>query len=199
MTQTRAVKALLSLSVMLAIGFAVTCVIPGCATPGATPIAPPTSLGGLAEGPAPGSHVMPDGSVMMPDGSTLLPDGSTLAPGATPMQPGPATEPTAGHGGGHATPSAEDLAAPAKSYRLEVIPILRQHCAGCHTAGGPGAKALAMFDAAGEPRYTAIKENIGRMLLEIQAGRMPKGKPNALSKEEFDVLDLWGAAEMPDN
>lgn len=191
MPQTHAVKALLGLSVMLAMA--------GCAAPSATPIAPPTSLGGLAEGPVPGSHVMPDGSVMMPDGSTLSPDGTTLQPGGTPMQPGPATAPTAGHAGGHATPSAEDLAAPAKSYRLEVIPILRQHCASCHTAGGPGAKALAMFDAAGEPRYTAIKENIGRMLLEIQAGRMPKGKPNSLSKEEFDVLDLWGAAEMPDN
>jgi mono/diheme cytochrome c family protein len=113
----------------------------------------------------------------------------------------PATAPAAGHAGadGHATPSAQDLDAPAKSYRLEVIPILRQHCAGCHTAGAGGARALTMFDAAGEPQYAAIKENIGRMLLEIQSGRMPKGKPNSLTKAEFDVLDLWGAAEMPDN
>jgi hypothetical protein len=186
-----AIKALLSLSLMLASA--------GCAAPSATPIAPPTSLGGLATGPVPGSHVMPDGSTMMPDGTTVLPDGSHIAPDGTPMAPVPVTDPTAGHGGGHATPSAEDLAAPAKSYRLEVIPILRQHCASCHTAGGPGAEALTMFDAAGEPQYAAIKENIGRMLLEIQSGRMPKGKPDSLSKEEFDVLDLWGAAEMPNN
>jgi mono/diheme cytochrome c family protein len=190
---SHAVKALLSLSFVLATA--------GCATPTPSPAAPPTSLGGLAQGPVPGSHLMPDGSTMMPDGSIVAPDGSTLSPDGTPVQHDPATAPAGGHAGtgGHATPSADDLNAPAKSYRLEVIPILRQHCASCHTAGGAGAEALAMFDAAGEPQFAAIKENIGRMLLEIQSGRMPKGKPNSLSKEEFDVLDLWGAAEMPDN
>jgi hypothetical protein len=37
------------------------------------------------------------------------------------------------------------------------------------------------------------------MLLEIQAGRMPKGKPDSLTQAEFDTLDMWGAAEMPNN
>ncbi|MOA66649.1 hypothetical protein D3C78_1934860 [compost metagenome] len=56
-----------------------------------------------------------------------------------------------------------------------------------------------MFDAEGAAQYEAIKEQFGRMLLEIQSGRMPKGAPNSLSQAEFDTLDQWGAAEMPNN
>lgn len=193
MTHARplAVKALLSLALALA--------ATGCAAP---PVAaPPMSLGSPIEGLPAGSHRMPDGTTMLPDGSILKADGSLLKPDGTTVQRDPVTGELPGYAGvdGTATPSATDLDAPAKSYRLEVIPILRQHCASCHTAGGGGSKALTMFDAAGEPQYAAIKENIGRMLLEIQSGRMPKGKPNSLTKAEFDVLDLWGAAEMPDN
>jgi mono/diheme cytochrome c family protein len=174
-------KALVTLSIALA---GAGCAAPAPSSP--TLIPPPTSLG----------HTMPDGQ------------------GGHPMGPGMSHEEMAGSSGhaagesgadGHAAaqPAAGVDAVPIddtpRSFRTEVVPILRKHCASCHTEGRGGAKALTMFNAAGEPQYEAVKENIGRMLLEIQAGRMPKGKPDSLTQAEFDTLDMWGAAEMPNN
>lgn len=175
-------KALVTLSIALAGA--------GCAAPSPSApelIAPPTSLG----------HTMPDGQ----GGHTMMPGMSheDMADGSSSHAAGEAG--SEGHAA--ATPAAGVGAVPVddtpRSFRSEVVPILRKHCASCHTAGRGGAAALTMFNAAGEPQYEAVKENIGRMLLEIQSGRMPKGKPDSLTQDEFDALDMWGAAEMPNN
>jgi mono/diheme cytochrome c family protein len=174
-------KALVTLSIALA---GAGCAAPSPSSP--TLIPPPTSLG----------HPMPDGQ----GGHAMMPGMSHEDMAATP-----------GHAGGEAGADGHDAPQPAagvdavpiddtpRSFRTEVVPILRKHCAGCHTEGRGGAQALTMFNAAGEPQHEAVKENIGRMLLEIQSGRMPKGKPDSLTQDEFDTLDMWGAAEMPNN
>jgi mono/diheme cytochrome c family protein len=110
----------------------------------------------------------------MPDGTVMTDDG-TVEPAATVAGEKPV------------------------SFRDQVVPVLRQHCATCHTAGGPGASYVTMFDAQGAPQYANVKDSIGWMLLAIQNGRMPKDAPNSLSKDEFDTLDNWAAADTPDN
>jgi hypothetical protein len=122
------------------------------------------------------------------------------------IAPTPAADPQA-HGHDHSrhqhfTEVPADLANVTDvgiSFRSQVVPVLRTHCAGCHTEGGEGAAHLMMFDGRGEPQHAVIRGAMGRMLLEIQAGRMPKGRPNSLTLEEFKTLDSWGATEMPDN
>ena len=191
-----AFKTFLSLSVAIA---AAGCASPIAPQPGA-PTAPP---GHLAHPAAPhdATHIDPETGEVM-EGELHEPDAAgepeDLAP-HMPVEHGAGGGAAHGAGDGDAEPAAVTLDTPAVKFRTEVVPILRQHCASCHTAGGAGAAALTMFDEQGEPQHAAIQRQIGRMLLEIQSGRMPKGKPDSLSEDEFNTLDRWGAAEAPDN
>lgn len=85
------------------------------------------------------------------------------------------------------------------SYRGEVVPVLRAHCAGCHTLGRPGAAAVPMFDAAGEPLYQVIRLHFYHMIYTIDSGQMPKGKPGSVPAEASLRLKAWRDAGMPDN
>lgn len=92
-----------------------------------------------------------------------------------------------------------DAAAARVSFQKEVVPVLWQHCGSCHTAGAIGAGALTMFDPLGRPDHGAIRDQVGRILLEIQTGRMPAGKPNSVPPEQFRAIDVWSASGTPDN
>ena len=85
------------------------------------------------------------------------------------------------------------------SFKQEIVPLLRQHCAACHTSTSSSGQAIEMFDARSEPRHAMIAANVGPMLLEIQTGRMPAGKPNSIPAEQFRALDVWAASGAPDN
>lgn len=97
-------------------------------------------------------------------------------------------------------PLVEGVPVDAKvSFKIQVAPVLWQHCGACHTSGGAGAGAVEMFTALGEPQYPAIRSHIGQILLEIQTGRMPAGKPNSVPAAQFNLIDVWSASGMPNN
>lgn len=85
------------------------------------------------------------------------------------------------------------------SFKRDVVPVLRLHCAGCHTAPTAEADAVALFDAAGNPDHAVVQAHIGQMLLELQTGRMPMGEPYSVPPEQFRLLDVWGASGTPEN
>jgi mono/diheme cytochrome c family protein len=85
------------------------------------------------------------------------------------------------------------------SFRGEVVPVLREHCAGCHTLGRPGATSVPMFDEAGEALYQGIRPHFYHMLYTIDSGQMPKGRPGSLPAEASLRLKAWRDAGMPDN
>jgi mono/diheme cytochrome c family protein len=103
------------------------------------------------------------------------------------------------HGHGSFDGIAENAGDSIYSFQRDIVPMFRQHCAGCHTAGGSGTHALILFDADGTPRHADAQSQMGRIILEIQAGRMPKGQPYAVTEEEFKALDYGAAAGGPDN
>ena len=85
------------------------------------------------------------------------------------------------------------------SFKRDVAPVLRLHCAGCHTAPALDAAVPAFFDAAGNPDHAVVQAHAGLMLLELQTGRMPKGKPDSVPADQFRTLDVWAASGAPDN
>jgi mono/diheme cytochrome c family protein len=85
------------------------------------------------------------------------------------------------------------------SFRDDVVPVLRQHCAGCHTVGRPGARSVPMFDASGGVLYEALKPHFYHMLYTIEVGQMPKGRPGSITAEETALLKAWWDAGMPNN
>lgn len=136
----------------------------------------------------------------MPPRSALAPLWLTLACLAGCALQTPAENPHANHhhtdaGGGGFVVGGEARV----SFQRDVVPVLRLHCAGCHTAPGPGAEALAIFDAAGNPNHAVVEARVGQMLLEIQTGRMPEDKPNSVPPAAFRALDVWAASGTPDN
>lgn len=183
------------------LGFSVLASLAGCASQPASDVpAPPTAQAGEAgdvakaptialpdyAGGAGGGHTHPAGQAdhAHPAGGSVVHDHAQHQYFEDPTPTGAATP---------------VVAQDAVSFRTQVVPVLRQHCAGCHTAGTSGAHALTMFDAEGAPQHRPVKAQFGRLLIELQAGRMPKGQPYSLTSEEFTLLDMWGAAEMPDN
>lgn len=87
----------------------------------------------------------------------------------------------------------------AVSYKADVVPMLRTHCASCHVPGGGVPTHAYWFDAAGEPQYQAIKDHAGIMVRLIKSGEMPKGRPNAMPPELVEELDAWRTAGAPQN
>lgn len=85
------------------------------------------------------------------------------------------------------------------SFRGEVVPVLRQHCAGCHTLGRPAAQSVPMFGTSGEALYEGIKPHYYHMLYTIDSGQMPKGKPGTVSLAETALLKAWRDAGLPNN
>lgn len=81
----------------------------------------------------------------------------------------------------------------------DVAPVLKQHCAACHSTGGIGADKVAMFNTAGEPQHAAIKARIGDMLVQIKDGKMPLGKPNSVPAADVQKLEAWKTAGAPNN
>jgi mono/diheme cytochrome c family protein len=81
----------------------------------------------------------------------------------------------------------------------DVAPVLKQHCAACHTTGGIGASKVTMFNEAGEAQYSAIKARIGDMLEQINDGKMPLGKPNSVPAADVKKLEAWKTAGAPNN
>lgn len=83
------------------------------------------------------------------------------------------------------------------SFARDVAPVLRRHCAECHV--GSCASGLAFFDAAGNPQHAVVGRHVGQILLELQTGRMPAGRPYAVPSDQFKLIDVWGASGAPDN
>lgn len=87
----------------------------------------------------------------------------------------------------------------AVSFKTEVTPILKTHCASCHSTGGPGAGKVEMFDASGEALHGNISPKIASMVNAIKTGRMPLGAPNSVPSADVAKLESWGAAGAPNN
>ncbi len=99
---------------------------------------------------------------------------------------------------GDATGSAAGAAyqTAAVSFKSDVVPILKLHCAECHIAGQltPG-----MFDSSGNAQYDAIKTNIQEMLMMVQSKQMPMDKPGSVTSAELQTLQSWASAGAPNN
>lgn len=85
------------------------------------------------------------------------------------------------------------------SYKADVVPMLRTHCASCHVPGGGVPTHAYWFDAAGQPQYQTIKDHAGVMILKIRTGEMPKGAPNSVPPQLVEELDAWRKAGAPQN
>jgi mono/diheme cytochrome c family protein len=85
------------------------------------------------------------------------------------------------------------------SFKTDVVPVLQEHCARCHGAGGQGSGAITMFDSKGAAQYDAIKTNIVSMLAAIKGGRMPLDKPNSVPADKVQKLDDWQKGGAPNN
>ena len=84
------------------------------------------------------------------------------------------------------------------SFQSEVVPILKNHCAGCHAVGRP-ADVVPMFDRQGAPIHQAIKTHFFHMLAAIEDGTMPRGRPGSVPAEQYDVLAAWWESGAPNN
>jgi uncharacterized membrane protein len=106
-------------------------------------------------------------------------------------------------GFGQSSPAPGASAAPAGgagvvSLKADVAPILKNHCAQCHS--GPGASAgLQMFDAGGNAQHATLKARMGDMVGAIKSGYMPLGKPSSVPADQVQKLDDWNKAGGPDN
>lgn len=116
--------------------------------------------------------------------SALLP--TALWPKTTPASPPTST------GGGSNT-------ATAVSFKSDVTPILQNHCAACHSTGGPGASKVEMFNASGAAQHGNISPKIATMISQIKTGRMPLGAPNTVPSPDVKTLENWQAAGAPNN
>lgn len=96
-----------------------------------------------------------------------------------------------------ASPAASLPTGGAPSFRNDVVPVLRQHCAACHGPAGPGP--FAMFDDQGNPRYEVIRARMPDMIGAVRQGRMPLGRPGAVPSPQVETLEAWQRAGAPEN
>lgn len=124
-----------------------------------------------------------------PPSSISKSSSKTPAPSPTPTKtptpsPTPAKTPTP-------TPKATVMPSnqtPTVSFQTQVVPLLQNHCAACHS--GPGASRIALFDALGSARYTTIKAAIGQIVYDVKRGSMPLSG-RRLTQSEAQLLDTW--------
>ena len=99
-------------------------------------------------------------------------------------------------------PCAAAGAAESVDFAHDVLPLLQQHCAKCHTNGKyEGALSLdtreAILEAeVAEPGHSAESAILERVTSDDPEYRMPQKAP-ALSAEEIDVLRRWIDAGLP--
>jgi mono/diheme cytochrome c family protein len=75
-------------------------------------------------------------------------------------------------------------------FGADVVPILENNCAACHTTGGAGAALLTMFNSGGAVDYTAVSGAIDTILSKVTTNQMPQGGP-PLSEAEKETLRTW--------
>lgn len=97
------------------------------------------------------------------------------------------------------SPAGGGSSASAVSFKTDVTPILKQHCAACHSTGGGGAAKVEMFDASGKALHANIGPKIPTMINAIKTGRMPLGNPNSVPEADVKKLEDWAGAGAPNN
>ncbi|MEB3327683.1 MAG: cytochrome c [Candidatus Sericytochromatia bacterium] len=103
---------------------------------------------------------------------------------------------------GSPTPAQGPASAPAAggtgvSFRVQVAPVLKASCAGCHAPGGSARPTFLGAD--GAPVHAATAANAGRIVTSVESGRMPKGSTPKLTAAQVADLKAWQAAGTPDN
>lgn len=171
---------------------------PSVATPAPTPTPTPRRSGGGGGG---GSQATPTPSPTASVSATPTPTptpSTSPSPSPTPSKsPSPSPTPSKSP-----SPSPTPTPTPTPkvvSFSSDVVPILTQHCAQCHKAGGIGSGAVTMFSETGSPQYTAIKAEIASMIQAIEAGQMPLGEPGSVPDAQVNTLDAWRDAGAPNN
>ena len=85
----------------------------------------------------------------------------------------------------------------ARVFRDRVEPILREHCASCHSGDSPKA-SLNLAGERTQPQLQAEGSQWIRVLEQVEAGSMPPKKEKRLSKEEELTLANWVRGELAD-
>ncbi|MDB5099915.1 MAG: hypothetical protein JWM80_4336 [Cyanobacteria bacterium RYN_339] len=86
----------------------------------------------------------------------------------------------------------------AVAFQADVVPVLKAHCAACHTEGNPTVPFF-MFNADGSANYANVQEHGTQMVDAVTAGRMPKGQPGSVAKADLAKLSGWVAAGSKDD
>ena len=86
----------------------------------------------------------------------------------------------------------------AVSFKGQVLPILKEHCARCHVAGSASVP-FTMFAADGSPQQETVAYRITDMIAAIRAKKMPKDAPGSVSEAEVSTLEAWAAQGSLDN
>lgn len=100
--------------------------------------------------------------------------------------------------GGDPTPTPTSTQNGAVTYYKDLLPVLHEHCSGCHTQGGVGGFALDTYEAA--------KPMAAGMLASIEAKSMPPFPPdadcneyvgeNVIDAAEKEVFKAWIAGGL---
>lgn len=141
--------------------------------------------------------------------SLVLIPGCAANDGTGPGAPAPVAQPGS-HETGHqnipprpAPPApGVDLGARGRtiSFSHDVVPILRQNCASCHSPGNRANFSVSMFDGSGQPTYGQINSALPDMIQAIQSGSMPPSRLiTSVSREQLAILQAWASEGAPDN
>lgn len=164
----RLVLAASACGMLLTLGLAIGC------TPDSPPTANPDPMTMVTPTPASPSPISKASSPSQPS-SESSPKAPTPLPYRTPTPSPKATVMPS-----HQTPTV--------SFQTQVVPLLQNHCAACHS--GPGASRIALFDAVGSARYTTIKAAISQIVYDVKRGSMPLSG-RRLTQSEAQLLDTW--------
>ncbi|MNS08163.1 hypothetical protein D3C72_396210 [compost metagenome] len=79
------------------------------------------------------------------------------------------------------------------SFSIDVVPLLQNTCASCHSTGGAGAAKVLMFSGANaEPQYETIKAAIGTMIQKVTDKQMPPPDSGlTVSDTSLQRLKTW--------
>lgn len=128
----------------------------------------------LAGCPAPDKNRLPSAIVV------------SAAPSSTPQTTAPSPTPLASPG----------VAAPL-TFKGNIVPILREHCARCHKPGGTGP--FAMFDKDDTPDHATVKVHLTTINTYIESTFMPLDRKTVVTPAQKQALKDWQAAGAPDN